>query len=185
MALRNGDRAAGFAQRELTHWTALLDKNELHPEPIVRGALRRLMRTLPPEPNKPCIVHGDYRSGNFLFTPDGKISAILDWEMCHIGDPVEDIAWALDVMWPMTRHLSLEEGLAIWEDASGGRMDRAALEWWRLFSAFKASVLWITAARSFEDDPHRAIVLVMSGVNGGHIHRKEILRMMMDMGELA
>ena len=86
-SLRNGEQVSGFAERELAHWTALLDKNELHPEPIVRGALRKLMRALPAEPAKPSIVHGDYRSGNFLFTPDGNISAILDWEMCHIGDP--------------------------------------------------------------------------------------------------
>lgn len=176
--LRNGDAHKGFAARELAHWTALLDKNETHPEPIVRGALRKLMRDLPPEPHAPSIVHGDYRSGNFLFTPDGMISAILDWEMCHIGDPIEDVAWALDVMWPMTRHLPLEEGLSIWQAASGTELDRCSLKWWRLFSAFKASVLWTTASRSFEDDPSRSVVLIMSAINAGHIHRKEILRMM-------
>ena len=94
--------------------------------------------------------------------------------MAHIGDPVEDIAWALDVMWPMTRHLPLDESLAIWEEASGRTLDPLALTWWRLFSAFKACVLWVTAAKAFEDDPHAGIVLVMTAVNGGHLHRKEI-----------
>ena len=39
------------------------------------------------------MVHGDYRLGNFL-ERDGRITAILDWELVHLGDPVEDLDWA-------------------------------------------------------------------------------------------
>ena len=46
--LRNGAHVSGFAAAELAHWSAMLDKNELHPEPIVRGALRKLLSVLPP-----------------------------------------------------------------------------------------------------------------------------------------
>lgn len=184
-SLRNGEAAAGHWTRELDYWEAQLNENEMVAEPVVRGALRHLRRNPPPEPIKPAIVHGDYRSGNFLFTPDGQISAILDWEMCHIGDPLEDIAWGIDPMWPMTRHLPLAESLAIWEQASGMRVDPQALDWWRLFSAFKASILWLTAARSFAEGRSHEMVLVMSGLNGGHIHRNEILKMMKLLGAMA
>jgi aminoglycoside phosphotransferase (APT) family kinase protein len=177
-SLRNGAKEKGFWARELDYWEIKLNENELVAEPVVRGALRHLRRNPPPEPPKPAIVHGDYRSGNFLFTPNGQISAILDWEMCHIGDPFEDIAWAIDPMWPMTRHLPLAEGLAIWSAASGMMVDPAALDWWRLFGAFKASVLWLTAAKSFAEGRSKEMVLVMSAINGGHIHRNEILNMM-------
>jgi aminoglycoside phosphotransferase (APT) family kinase protein len=184
-SLRNGIVASHFWERELDYWEARLLANELVAEPVVRGALRHLRRYPPPEAAKPALVHGDYRSGNFLFTPDGQISAILDWEMAHIGDPLEDIAWALDVMWPMTRHLPLEEGLVIWSAASGLDVHPAALEWWRLFSAFKASVLWLSAAKSFADGGSKEMVLVMSAVNAGHIHRSEILNIMEARGLMA
>jgi aminoglycoside phosphotransferase (APT) family kinase protein len=184
-ALRNGDVAGGFWSRELDYWQSQFDQQETLVDPIVRGALRHLRRHPPPEAAKPAVVHGDYRAGNFLFTPDGRISAILDWEMCHVGDPLEDIAWAVDPMWPMTRHLPLDEGLAEWQSASGMAVDRRALDWWRLFAAMKASVLWATAARSFTTDPGRAMVLPMSALNGGHIHRQAILDWMAAKGVMA
>jgi len=184
-SLRNGDAASGFWARELDYWEAQLDENEMVTEPVVRGALRHLRRNPPPEPSKPAIVHGDYRAGNFLFTPDGRISAILDWEMCHIGDPLEDVAWSIDPFWPITRHLPLAQGLGIWEKASGISVDPRALDWWRLFVAFKASILWLTGARSFEDGRNREMVLIMSGINGGHFHRNEILKMMKALGAMA
>ncbi len=185
-SLRGGEAAGHFWASELDYWQARLDENELVAEPVVRGALRHLRKGPPPEPAKPALVHGDYRAGNFLFTPeDGRISAILDWEMCHIGDPLEDVAWAIDPMWPMTRHLPLEEGLAIWSAASGMAVDAPALDWWRLFTAIKASVLWLTAARSFAEGRSKDMVLAMSGVNGGHIHRSEMLRLMEARGAMA
>ena len=185
-SLRNGEASEGFWARELDYWEGRLAENELVAEPVVRGALRHLRRNPPPEAPKAAIVHGDYRAGNFLFTSeDGQISAILDWEMGHIGDPLEDIAWAIDTMWPMTRHLLLEQGLAIWSAASGMVVDAPALDWWQLFTALKASVIWLTAARSFAEGRSKEMVLVMSGVNGGHIHRTEILKMMEARGAMA
>jgi aminoglycoside phosphotransferase (APT) family kinase protein len=130
-SLRNGAACDDLWARELDHWEQQMIDNEDAPEPILRGALRHLRRNPPPAPAKPAVVHGDYRPGNFLFTPDGRISAILDWEMCHIGDPAEDIAWAIDPMWPMTKHLPLDEGLAIWSAASGMTVTTATLDWWR------------------------------------------------------
>lgn len=180
--LRNGATSDGFWSSELNWWVAILEKGEGVIEPIVHGAIRWLRRNPPPVASKPSIVHGDYRAGNFLFTPDGRISAILDWEMCHIGDPFEDIAWAIDPFWPMTRHLPLADGLAAWEQASGLTVDRAALDWWRLFSAVKASAIWTTAEASFTEGPAREMVVGMSGIRGGHFHRKLILDLMGERG---
>lgn len=185
-SLRNGGAEDGFWSAELDYWEGKLAENELVAEPVVRGALRYLRRNPPPASTKAALVHGDYRAGNFLFMPeDGRISAILDWEMCHIGDPLEDIAWAIDPMWPMTRHLPLDQGLKIWSAASGLTVDAQALDWWRLFTALKASVLWLTAARSFAEGRSKEMVLILSGVNGGHVHRKVILDMMETRGALA
>ena len=174
--LRNGSANAGFAALELAHWEAMLDAGEAVVEPIVRAAIRRLRREPPPPAAKPAIVHGDYRVGNFLFTPqDGRITAILDWEMAHIGDPLEDIAWALDAMWSMDRYFPMEEGLAIWEQASGMAVDRAALDWWRLFACVKACGIWTTAEASFAAGRSREMVVALTALRANHFHRKQIL----------
>ena len=184
-SLRNGATTQDWWTGELWYWEHQMIENETVAEPVLRGALRHLRRNPPSAPMKPSVVHGDYRSGNFLFTPDGQISAILDWEMAHIGDPLEDVAWAIDPMWPMTRHLPLDESLAIWSAASGQTVDHAALDWWRLFSAFKASVLWLIAARSFSEGRSKEMVLAMSAIQAGHLHRTEILKMMAARGAMA
>jgi aminoglycoside phosphotransferase (APT) family kinase protein len=183
--LRNGAAGGGLWSCELDRWESILDQGEAVIEPVVRGGLRWLRRNPPPEPVKPAIVHGDYRSGNFLYTPDARISAILDWEMCHIGDPMEDIAWAIDPFWPMTRHLPLETGLVLWEQSSGLRVDRAGLDWWGLFSAVKAAAIWTTAEASFTSGQNRAMTIALSGIRGGHFHRKQILTLMRERGAMG
>jgi aminoglycoside phosphotransferase (APT) family kinase protein len=184
-SLRNGGASGPLWRRELAHWEAILDSGEDHVEPIVRGAIRWLRRNPPPEPQRPAIVHGDYRSGNFLFLPDGTISAVLDWEMCHVGDPLEDIAWAINPMWTMERHFPLDEGLAIWERASGLALDRVALEWWRLFAAVKACAIWTTAEASFQEGKNHEMIIALTALRASHFHRKEILERMEARGAMG
>jgi aminoglycoside phosphotransferase (APT) family kinase protein len=183
--LRGWDRQDRFWESELDHWEAILDSDEDLIEPIVRGAIRWLRANPPPEPARPAIVHGDYRVGNFLFLPDGQITAILDWEMCHIGDPLEDIAWAIDPMWSMEKHFPLEEGLALWAESSGLALDREALEWWRLFGTVKASALWTTSEKSFEEGHNREMVLALTALRAGPFHRRVILELMEQRGVMG
>lgn len=183
--LRNGTLRGGFWSAELGHWEALLDEHEAMIEPVVRGAIRWLRANPPAEATKPAIVHGDYRVGNFLFTPDGAISAVLDWEMCHIGDPLEDVAYAIDPMWTMEAHVPLDEGLALWEASSGMAVDRAALDWWRLFVAVKACTIWTTAEASFTAGRSRDMALAMTGVRGQSFHRRRLLDLMAQKGAMG
>ena len=86
------------------------------------------------------VVHGDYRSGNFLHDGAGGILALLDWEMAHLGDPLEDLAWAFDPLWGhgdenrVAGLLTPTTAVAVWERASGLAVDPAAFAWWRLFA---------------------------------------------------
>jgi aminoglycoside phosphotransferase (APT) family kinase protein len=143
--------------RELDHWERELDKDELHPHPIGRAAIRRLRRRPPPPAQKLSVVHGDYRSGNFMHDGEGRILAILDWEMAHLGDPLEDLAWAIDPLWShfddgrVSGLLPRAEAIAVWERASGLRIDPEALGWWELFNSLKGLVIWVSAAKSFRD----------------------------------
>ncbi|MEJ5975853.1 phosphotransferase family protein [Novosphingobium sp. PS1R-30] len=183
--LRNGEADGAYWQRELDHWEATLDAGEAAVEPIVRGVIRWLRRNPPPAAAKPAIVHGDYRCGNFLFVPDGSISAVLDWEMCHVGDPLEDVAWALNPMWSVEKHLPLDEGFALWEEESGLTLDRAALDWWRLFATVKACGLWTTAEASFQDGTSREMIVALTALRANHFHRKEMLERMERLGVMG
>lgn len=183
--LRGGDEEGPAWSRELDHWEAILDQGEAVVEPITRGAIRWMRRNPPPAPAKPAIVHGDYRSGNFLFVPDGSISATLDWEMCHVGDPLEDIAWAVDPMWSMERYFPFDRGLVLWEKASGLTIDLDALEWWRLFAAVKASGIWTTAEKSFEEGDNSEMIIALTAMRASHFHRKVILDHMERCGAMG
>lgn len=159
--------------RELARWERELDKDELFPQPIARAAIRRLRRHPPPPAQKLSVVHGDYRSGNFLHDGAGRILAILDWEMAHIGDPLEDLAWAIDPLWshfePPERDgrvsglLPRSQAIALWRQASGLTADPDALAWWGLFNSLKGLVIWVSAAKSYRDGGGTDPVLGFSG----------------------
>ena len=75
-----------------TRWRALGGVS-----PIYALAFGWLERALP-EPVTPGLCHGDFRMGNLLLTPDG-LSAVLDWELAHLGDPVQDLAFGCIPSW--------------------------------------------------------------------------------------
>jgi aminoglycoside phosphotransferase (APT) family kinase protein len=163
----DGAKSADMCWRhEVARWEKVIDEDEGEPQPIAHAALRWLKRHPPPPAAKISVVHGDYRSGNFLFDNDGDIRAILDWEMAHLGDPLEDLGWALDPLW--AHHdpshpagtLAREDAIAVWEEASGLKADRAALAWWEIFASLKGCAIWISAAHEYatrrNDDPVNA-----------------------------
>ena len=156
-------------RRELDYWSGVIEADELHPQPIVRAAIRRLRRYPPPPAQKLSVVHGDYRSGNFLHDGQGAVLAVLDWEMAHIGDPLEDLGWAMDPLWrdvvsgKMSGMLTREEAIAAWERTSGLKVDPAAFAWWELFASVKGQAIWISSAREYRDGGYREPILCFSG----------------------
>ena len=152
------------AGQELDQWIAKFRANSTCPDPIMEAAIRRLWRN-PPVAQKLAMVHGDFRAGNFLYDDEGRIRAILDWEMAHIGDPLEDLAWSLNRSFCFgkdDRRSGLarrEEAIAIWEKASGMMADPQALAWYELFSDVKAQALWASAANVWTTGVNRDIIL--------------------------
>jgi aminoglycoside phosphotransferase (APT) family kinase protein len=152
------DRATCWRD-QLDQWQTVIERDERHPQPIVRAALRRLRRNPPPPAQRVAVVHGDYRSGNFLHDGAGRILGILDWEMAHLGDPLEDLAWCCDPLWDhfdetrVAGTIAEAEAIAIWERESGLRADPVALRWWKLFSAVKGQAIWTTAGKELLAEP--------------------------------
>jgi aminoglycoside phosphotransferase (APT) family kinase protein len=155
-------------RRELEHWERVLDEDELEPQPVIRAVIRWLRRNPPPPAQKLSVVHADYRTGNFLFDREGRIRAVLDWEMAHLGDPLEDLAWGINAVWQWSRDglsgslLPKAEAVRIWEASSGLRADPKALLWWELFSCVKGQGIWVSGGREFQEGANHDPVLCMS-----------------------
>ncbi len=155
-------------QRELAHWEKAMNEDEQCPQPVTRAAIRWLRRHPPPPAQKVSVVHADYRTGNFLYDTEGNIHAILDWEMAHLGDPLEDLAWGLNPVWRWAHDgragglVPREDAIRIWEKASGLRADPGALHWWELFSSVKAQAIWVSGAREFTDGKNQDLILALS-----------------------
>ncbi|MBT6583547.1 MAG: phosphotransferase family protein [Gammaproteobacteria bacterium] len=160
---------AATAKEQLAYWQGVINDDEIHPQPIAQAAIRWLGENLPPPAQKISIVHGDYRTGNFLFNDQSQITAILDWEMCHLGDPLEDLAWSLDPLWSgedlelAGRLIPHDQAVQTWCEASGLSCNEQALKWWRIFVAVKAVAIWISSSENFEKGEGKDSILAMAG----------------------
>ena len=108
------------------------------PRPALELALRWLDEHRPAHGGEVTLVHGDFRTGNFLVTPSG-LSAILDWEFARWGTPAEDLAWISVRDWrfgrldrPVGGFARREELYRAYEQASGRRVDPAEVRWWEI-----------------------------------------------------
>ena len=140
-----GDAAAA----QLAYWEELFHRQRLEPHPALVYAFGWLARRAP-ETERVSIVHGDLRFGNLL-SDGGRLTALLDWEMVHLGDPVEDLGWVYRSLWSPAGSLPFEDFLAVYAEAAGRPVDPDRLRWYELFSEVKHSVISLTAARSFHD----------------------------------
>jgi aminoglycoside phosphotransferase (APT) family kinase protein len=162
-------RPEDAARHELDYWAGVIAKDALHPQPIAEAAIRWLRRNLPPAPPKLALVHGDYRSGNFLFDAAGEIRGVLDWEMAHVGDPLEDLGWSLDPLWAWPdRHLAGRlaprlEAIRIFERASGLKVDLDVFRGWEVFAALKAAAIWVSSAEDFQRGAAKEPILGAAG----------------------
>lgn len=177
-------------QRELDYWEGVIDADELEPHPIARAAIRKLRRSPPPPARKVGVVHGDYRTGNFMFDDAGTITAVLDWEMCHLGDPLEDLAWALDPLWAASGPelpgslIPRAQAIALWEKASGLTADPQALSWWQLFSHVKGLGIWISSSHEYATGTNKDPVLAFSGLYCTARHNEIVAaRLLAEFGE--
>jgi aminoglycoside phosphotransferase (APT) family kinase protein len=90
-------RKEGYIERQLKRWHSQFEKSKTREIPAVDEVYDELMATVP-EQGAATIVHGDYRLDNTLLGPDGRIRAVLDWEICTLGDPLADVG-LLSVYW--------------------------------------------------------------------------------------
>jgi aminoglycoside phosphotransferase (APT) family kinase protein len=90
-------RKEGYVERQLKRWHGQWQKSRTRDLPVVDEVHAALAARMP-EQGPAAIVHGDYRLDNCLLRPDGTIAAVLDWELCTLGDPLADVGLLL-VYW--------------------------------------------------------------------------------------
>ncbi|HEX2128419.1 MAG TPA: phosphotransferase family protein [Solirubrobacterales bacterium] len=117
------------------------------PLPAVEAGLRWLRLHPPPPPERVALVHGDFRLGNLIVDDEG-LAAVIDWELCHAGDPAEDIGWLTIRSWrfgndhlPVAGLGALGPFLAAYESAGGTRPDAERLRWWEAMGNVKWAVI--------------------------------------------
>lgn len=146
--------------------------------PFVEVAANWLERNIP-ELDTVSVIHGDYRSGNFLFCEQGaEITAILDWERGHLGDRHRDLAWATAYPFGHIAEdgktflasglLPTEALLEAYEKASGLRIDPLRLRYYTMFNCYQLMVSTMATANRVAKlgKSHQDIILAWSGAAG-------------------
>ena len=168
------------ADQEIGRWEAIMRAQEQEPQPALELAFAWL-RAHRPLAQTIALVHADYRTGNFLIDGD-RITGILDWEMVHLGDPLEDVAWVCVRSWRwagdarMGGLLSREELYRRYEAASGLRVDPDAVRFWEVLGNVKLAAIFLTGARSFAEGRSKDAVHAFTAYLNPEIEA-EILRL--------
>jgi len=88
-------RREAYLARQLKRWRGQWEKSKTRELPAMEEVYTALQQAMP-EQKGVSIVHGDYRLGNMLVTQDARIAAVLDWELCTLGDPLADVGYLLN-----------------------------------------------------------------------------------------
>ena len=131
-------------------------KTHNHPHPVFDLAFRWLRDNAPSAETKLTLVHGDFRNGNLMIGPDA-VRAVLDWELAHIGDPMEDLAWICVNSWrfgnidnPVGGFGTREDMFAGYEAAGGGKVDPERVKFWEVLGTLKWGVMCTTMVMAFK-----------------------------------
>ncbi|GAC02519.1 putative aminoglycoside phosphotransferase [Gordonia namibiensis NBRC 108229] len=131
-------------------------------------ATQWLVANPPPASPGSCVVHGDFRLGNLLVDADG-VAAVLDWELVHIGDPVEDLGWLCAKAWrfggsaPVAGMGGRAALLDAYAEVAGWRPTEEALRWWELYATVKWGLICAVQANRHLDGVERSVELAAIG----------------------
>ena len=179
------DLAYSDAAGELEKYAGYLQSGG-HPHPVFELAIKWLRDNLP-ETRPSALVHGDFRNGNIMVSPEDGLVALLDWELAHFGDPMEDLGWPCVPSWRFGQHHLPVGGFGTRADmyaayrAAGGEIDEKATQFWEILGTLKwgimCGVLMVSAFESGADPS------VERGSIGRRASETEIDLLRMLMGE--
>jgi aminoglycoside phosphotransferase (APT) family kinase protein len=138
------------------------------PRPVFELALRWLRDHDPGPSEEVTLVHGDFRHGNLIIGPDG-VRAVLDWELAHLGDPMEDLGWICVNSWrfgeidkPVGGFGSREELFAGYEEG-GRKADPVRVKFWEVMGTLRWGVMCCGMMQRFRTGPDHSMERAMIG----------------------
>jgi len=137
------------------------------PHPAFELGLRRLADQRP-EPVGQTVVHGDFRLGNIVVDGDGLLG-VLDWELAHVGDPVEDLGWMCVRSWRFGGRLPVaglgtrEQLLSDYAAAGGAEVEPESLWWWEAYGTLRWGVICVQQAATHLTGAVRSVELAAIG----------------------
>jgi len=139
------------------------------PRPVFDLALRWLRDNAPAPSDTVTLVHGDFRHGNLIVGPEG-LRAVLDWELAHFGDPMEDLGWICVNSWrfgeidkPVGGLGTREELFAAYESASGRPVDIARVMFWEVLGTLRWGIMCCGMMQRFRIGPDHSMERAMIG----------------------
>lgn len=137
------------------------------PHPTFEHAFRWLESNRPDSAGE-ALVHGDFRLGNLLVGREG-LRAVIDWELAHVGDPMEDLGWLCVRAWrfggalPVAGVGAYEELFGAYAESCGTTVTPEVVRWWEVLATLKWGIMCIIQARSHLDGTVRSIELAAIG----------------------
>ena len=148
------------AAAQLAHYRSVFDSFG-HPHPVFELAFRFIAERLPGA--VPCrLVHGDFRNGNLLIAPEEGVRGVLDWEIAHLGDPMEDLGWISVNSWrfgaePPVGGFGTREDLFAGYTAGGGTVDPQRVHFWEVFGTLKWGIMCMMQYGVFDRGVDRSV----------------------------
>lgn len=140
------------ATAEVDRWERLLSDAELEPQPVLRWALRWVRDHIPAPPDRLVLVHGDFRPANVL-VHNGSVEVLLDWELAHLGDPLDDLGWYCAQVYTREHFIpgvwEQSDFLKRYQELTGTTVPAESLLFWQVLSLFRLAVIALQGVRIF------------------------------------
>lgn len=156
------------AEEEINRYEEMYQTMAREPHLAFELAFRWLRQHIPSRQER-VLVHGDYRMGNIMFGPEG-LRSILDWELAHIGDPLEDLGWMCVRSWRFGNdHLPVggvgnrDEFWQAYEEAGGYAIDPQRVHFWEIFGNLRWGVICLNMTQPFLDGQNPSVELAAIG----------------------
>ena len=177
---------------QLNLWERVWEEDSNEDVPLLRLATSWMRKNMPPV-DRLSMLHGDYRTGNFLYTEhDSRITSILDWELGHFGDRHDDLAWAMKPTFGQMAEdgktllvgglLPESEFLEAYQKASGMPVDLKTLKFYSVFNTYKNIVIVLaTGFRAARGGKGHQDVLLTYLVGFSYILLEELRLLLRDL----
>lgn len=146
--------------KALHEWTDYWSEKVNRASPAMKYAVDWVYKNIPNWQEKPVLVHADCGANNVLIDND-RVSAILDWEISHLGDPAEDVSW---ILFAMSTPDERERFLQQYQKASGIEVDAFSIKFYEVVTGLKLVIALFEAQEKYQNSPHPQVKLCKLGL---------------------